>query len=131
MSASSVLLRGRAAAEALMVDTCTIRRVAGQVTDPETGVVTRTYSTVYSGKCKVQQQAGIARPERIAEAEVFVARLELHIPMSVIAVASDDLATITASVHDPDLVDREFHVRELAHKTLATARRYSIVEVTS
>lgn len=128
---AAVLVRAQAAAQALMVDTCTISRTAGETTDPDTGQITPTTTTVYSGPCKVQQMAAIARPEVIAEAAVFVSRYDLHLPMSVIGVASDDLVTITASVHDPDLVGRTWHIRELAHKTWASARRMSMIEVTS
>lgn len=131
MSATTATLRGRLAAEALMVDTCTVRRRTGESTDPDTGVVTPTYSTIYAGKCRIQQRAGIARPATVGEAEVFLSRLELHVPTSVTGIASDDIATVGASALDADLVGRVFHVRELAHKTFATARRYSIVEVTS
>lgn len=126
-----VLSRAQTAAQALMVDTCLVQRVASQSTDPDTGVITYTYSTVYAGPCKVQQRAAIARPEVIGEAAVFMSRLELHVPVSVTGIASDDRVSITASAHDPDLLGRVWHIRELAHKSLASARRYSIVEVTS
>lgn len=131
MSATTVTLRGRLAAEALMVDTVTVRRKSGEATDSDTGVVSPTYSTVYTGKCRVQQRAGVARPASVGEAEVLVSRLELHVPTSATGIASDDVATVDASALDADLVGRVFHIRELAHKTFATARRYSMVEVTS
>jgi len=131
MSAVSAMLRGRTAAEALMVDTCTVTRPNPNPTTDGTGHVIKTYTAVYTGKCKVQRQQSVARPQLVAEAEVFISRLELHLPTSVTGVASDDIATITASAHDPDLVGRVFHVRELAHKSFQTARRYQIIEVTS
>jgi hypothetical protein len=62
---------------------------------------------------------------------VFVARLELHVPVTVTGVASDDLVNITASVNDPDLLGRSWHVRELAHKSFQSARRFSMIEITS
>lgn len=128
---TAALLRGRAAAEALMVDTCTIRRKTGETTDPDTGVITPTLTTIYTGKCRIQQQSGIARPADVGQANVFLSRLELQIPMAVTGVDSDDEAVIDTSVNDPDLVGRVFHVRELAHKTHATARRFQVDEVTS
>ena len=131
MSAVTATARGRRAAEALMVDAVVVKRKTGESTDADTGVVTRTYSTIYSGKCKIQQRAGVARPSSVGEAEVFLSRLEMHVPASVTGIATDDIATITASALDADLVNRVFHVRELAHKSFATARRYSIIEVTS
>jgi hypothetical protein len=115
-----------------MVDTCTIRRLASTSTDAETGVITPTYTTIYSGACKVQQRSTAqARPHDLGEATVFVAPLELHLPVTVTGVASDDLVNITASVHDPDLPGRSWHIRELAHKSFASARRFSMIEVTS
>jgi hypothetical protein len=130
MSAASVLARAQAAAEALMVDTGRIRHKTGETTDA-VGNVVPTYSVVYAGKCKVQQRTGIARPATVGEAEVFISRLELHIPVSVTGVASDDVFYLTATAHDSDLLGRVFHIRELAHKTWPSARRYSLIEVTS
>jgi hypothetical protein len=129
MSATTIILRAQTAAAALMVDTVTITRLTGNPTDGN-GNTTPTYATIYTGKCKIQQRQAVARPENVGQAEVYISRLEMHLPVSVTGVASDDIATITAS-RDPDLVSRKFHVRELAHKTFDSARRYQIIEVTS
>jgi hypothetical protein len=131
MSATTATRRGRLAAEANMVDACTIQRVTGSSTNDTTGVVTPTYSTIYSGKCRVQQVVPIAKPAHVGEAAVWLQRLVLQVPMSVTGIASDDLVTITASLLDADLVGRTFHVRELGHKTHMTARRVQLEEVTS
>lgn len=131
MSATSVVLRGRAAIERLMVDACTIRRPTGSSTDDTTGVVTPTYSTVYSGKCRIQQTVPVSKPDDVGEAHVWLQRLELQVPMSVTGILSDDLVTVTASVLDGDLVGRVFHVRELGHKTHMTSRRVQLEETTS
>ena len=131
MSRQSVLLRAQAAALAGMVDSCTVQHPSGQFTNPETGAVIAIYSTTYSGVCKVQQrQTAIARPAKVGEAEVFIARLEIHLPTTVTGAASDDLVTITAS-QLADLVGRTFRVRELGHKTWASALRFQMIEVTS
>jgi hypothetical protein len=137
MSATTALLRGRAAALRLMQDACVITRLVPNVvhtdTDPETGAITPSYTTIYTGQCKVQtaDRSSIARPTDVGEAQRYIARLELHLPMTVTGVASDDIATITASVLDPDLPGRVFHLRELSHKSFLTARRFSLIEVTS
>jgi hypothetical protein len=125
------VLRRRLAAEANMVDACTIQRVTGGSTNDTTGVVTPTYSTIYSGKCRVQQVVPIAKPAHVGEAAVWLQRLVLQVPMAVTGIASDDLVTITASLLDADLVGRTFRVRELGHKTHMTARRVQLEEVTS
>lgn len=131
MSAASITLRGRTAAEALMVDACTVKRLASTSTDPETGVITPTYTTVYTGKCKVQQSAPATAPTTVGEAEIFVGQLALHLPVSATGPAPDDLVTVTASALDPDLVGKTFHLRGPAHKSYPTAHRFPMVEVTS
>jgi hypothetical protein len=132
MSRASVLARGRTAAEAGMADACTIRRASGSgTTDPVTGVPSQTYTTLYSGKCRVQQQVAIARPHDVGEDRVWLVRFDLQLPMATSAgLEVGDRVTITASVADPDLTGRVFMVNELAHKTEATSRRIGVIEVT-
>lgn len=130
MSAVTATLAGRRAAEALMVDACTIKHKTGETADPETGATTPAYSMVYSGKCRVQQRVPVAKPSDVGEAALWLERLQLQVPMSVVGISSNDLVTITASALDPDLVGRVFHARELGHKTHMTARRFQIEEVT-
>jgi hypothetical protein len=122
--------RGRAAAERLMVDACTIRRRTGETTDDD-GNVTPTFGLVYSGKCRMQQPTATAQEEDSGEASLLMVRFELQVPMSVTGVQADDVVKVTASVYDPDLVDREFVVRGLAHKTHAVMRRLQVEERTS
>ena len=133
MSAASTMLRGRRAAEGLMVDTCTVTRLNPGSTTDGVGNVIKTFTTIYTGKCKIQrtQRPANARPTSVGEAEEFLTRLELHVPTSVTAIASDDIVTVTASAYDAALVGRVFHVRALAHKSFATAHRFGIEEVTS
>lgn len=129
MSLTQVLASGRAAAEALMVDTCTVTRVTGQALDEDTGAYVDTTSTIYSGKCRVQvRNAATAALPLAGEREVVAFMLELQIPMSAAALAVGDKVTITASTHDTNLVNRVFRVRELFHKTHATARRTLVQE---
>lgn len=130
MSATSITLRGRLAALALMQDTCTVQHLTGTSTDQDTGVITPTYSTVYSGACKVQQSAPAATPTDVGEAAVFVGQLTLHLPVTTTTalVAPDDLVTVTACVLDASLVGKTFRLRGPAHKSYATARRFPMVE---
>ena len=131
MSRASVLARGRSAALAGMVDTCRITRVTGTTTDPDTGVVTPGYTLIYEGVCRVQQRTASARPADAGEAYQLLLGLELQLPVAATGIEVSDVAAITASANDADLVGREFRVRELAHKTEATARRIGVEEVTS
>lgn len=128
----TILTRGRAAAEALMQDTCTIRRPSGTTTDPDTGVITPTYGDpLYEGKCRVQMAGAQAAAQQPGEAYLLMLRLEVQLPMSVTGLEVDDEITITASTHDPDLVGRVFLIRDLFHKTHATSRRVQVTERTS
>lgn len=131
MSAASITLRGRAAAERDMLDACKVERLTGSVADPETGVITPTRSVIYSGKCKLQQSAPSTAPTTVGEAGVFVGQLTLHLPVTdtTALVAPDDLVTITTCVQDASLVGKVFKLRGPAHKSFATARRFPLVEV--
>jgi hypothetical protein len=130
MSRATVIARGRAAAEAGMVDTCIIRRPGVDVTDPFTGEVTPQLTDVYQGKCRIQQRRSQAREEDAGEAYILVQAVELQLPVSLTGLQVDDQVTVTAS-RDPDLVGRLFRVHDLAYKTDATARRPQVEEITS
>ncbi len=132
MNPSAVLARGRAAALAMMVDTCSIRRRTGETTDDNTGVITPTYDDpLYEGPCRVQQTGTQASAQQPGEAYVLMLRLEVQLPMTVVGLEVGDEIEITASAHDPDLVGRTFLVRDLAHATHKTARRVQVTEQTS
>jgi hypothetical protein len=123
------LLRGRRAAQQIMQDACTITRLATSATDPETAQVVQTRTTVYSGQCRISINSKNARPQNIGEDTLFIFRVQLQLPISAIGVIPDDVATITASVYDPELVGKVFVVRELAHGTHITSRRLMVEEV--
>jgi len=133
MSAASLIARGRIAALALMVDACVITRVTGQSTNSQTGVVTDTVATLYTGKCRVQRMpsGGIARPATVAEAQLYQTPLTVQVPISVSGVIVDDLVTITASALDADLVGRQFWVKDPdgGSKTHTTMHRLGCEEV--
>lgn len=131
MSIASVLARGRAAAEARMVDACLIRAITGESTGPG-GVVTPTFATVYSGRCEVQQPDAQARQEEAGEAYLLMSRRQLKLPVATsTGVRADQLVTITACIHDPDLVGKVFVVRDEFAKSHATSRRVGVEGKTS
>lgn len=130
MSRETLIARGRAAAEAGMVDACTIRHLTGSVTDQDTGVDTPTYATVYAGKCRFQQPAPAGSKTDVGQAQVTLGQLLLQVPMTVVGVQIDDVVTCTASALDPDLVGRTWSVTGLSHKTHSTTRRLELQEVT-
>lgn len=131
MFRAAALAAGRRAAEQGMVDTCAITRVAATSTNPTTGAVTETPTAVYSGRCRLQQREVQGNRVDVGETSVILLRLELQLPMSVVGLQEGDQVTAVTSASDPDLVGRIFRIRDLAHKTDATARRVQITEVTS
>ncbi len=131
MSRDSVLARGRTAAEFLMIDTCTVVRASGE--SASGGVVTETTSEVYSGKCRLQVASRTEQgsDSTVGEAYRLVARKELQLPMSAPQLEQGDQVTMTAAAHDPQLVGRQYRVRDVLDKTDATSRRVTVLEVTS
>jgi hypothetical protein len=130
MSRASVLARGRAAAEAGMVDACTIRRVTGGSTDQSTGVRTPTRADIYIGPCRVQSALARSQPHDVGEDYVRLLRLQLQLPVAVTGLRVLDEVTITAAAHDQDLAGRTFLISDLMHKSEPTARRVEITERT-
>lgn len=127
-----VTRRGRRRAEALMVDTCRIRPVLDTEYDPDTMRDVPVYGDpVYEGMCKVQRYSGVAPGNPAAgEHRWTVAQLQLHLPVSGSELVElDQLAEITASV-DPANVGRRFRIRDGDRKSLQTAVRFAVEEVT-
>jgi hypothetical protein len=129
VSRGSVLARGRAAALAGMVDTCSIRRRTAAAVDDFSGVTTPTWTSVYTGQCRLQQGIAQAAEEEPGEDYQLQLRLVLQVPITVTGLEVGDEVTITAS-RDADLVGKVLLIRDLMHKTDATARRVGVVERT-
>lgn len=130
MSRAAVLARGRAAAEAGMVDTCTVRRPTGTTTDPDSGQVTTAYlnPNPYTGKCRVKQIQALPETHDVGEDHVVLTRLQLQVPMSAPGLLVGDEVTMTASIHDPDLPGRVFLIRGPSAGSELTARRYEVTD---
>ena len=132
MSRASALAAGQRMAEASRADTCTIRRLAGSSTDQDVGEITQTWTELYAGSCRVQQQAGAGQSgqHEVGEDYRLLLRLTVQLPVEVTGLEVLDEITITAS-RDADLVGRTFLIRDLMHKTDETARRVGVTERTS
>lgn len=134
MSLEGAISRGRALAERLMVDSCSIARPTGESTGAG-GVITPTTSAVYSGKCRLQVRqgsgAGSGSGRDVGEAFVIVQHLELQIPMTAPELFEGDLVTMTASVLDPQLAGKVYVVRDVLRKTHLTSRRVTVLDVSS
>ena len=131
MSAQSAILQGRAAAESIMVDSCTITRTTGPPgpMDPETGLPTPAPTTqVYAGKCRVQTYEPQESTPDSGGHTYSVQRYAIHVPVGTNAAVDDDIE-ITAAAMDPDLVGRHYVVTALLHKTFATAHRLAVDEI--
>jgi hypothetical protein len=131
VSRESVTLRGRSFAEPGMVDTCTITRVTGGTTDPETGVRTETTTTVYTGKCRVRQPTSTGSRHDVGEASIVEVGSQLQLPMAASDIRTEDRAEIDTSALDPDLPGRVYVIGAPVAGTHLTSRRYQITEVTS
>ena len=141
MSALTALAAGRAAAEAIMVDSCVITRVSGSPgpVDPATGERTPAPRvTVYplpgaeaplDGRCKVQTFEPY-ESNRDSGGHVYTTqRYALHLPVGSGPVKVDDQVQVTTAVADPQLAGREYRIAGLHHKSLATAQRLPMEEV--
>lgn len=124
--------RGRARAESLMEDSCSIR-VAGTRTgtDPSTGRDLLSPGVqVYAGPCRVQLPGSQEDVRRGGDRSWTVQRLTLSVPMSAPTVPVGAVVEMTATTLDLGLVGRRYRVVESFAKTHATARRLSCEEVT-
>lgn len=131
MSRESVLARGRVAAEVGMVDAVTIRRTTGVSTNDQTGAVTPVQTVIYTGKARIQQSIAMGQRVESGEASLVVLRLELQLPVATsTAVDRGDIVTVDSAVNDASLPGRTFVIRDLHHKSEATARRMTCEEVT-
>lgn len=124
MTLDSLLARGRAAAEALMTDACTVTRSGGLVFDEEAGDDVETSETVYEGACRVQMTDSLdVSTSDFGGRAVNVTRVTVSLPMDANPPAPQDVVVITAATHDPQLVGERFVVKDYVGKSHATARR--------
>lgn len=125
MTATEATLAGRAAAEALMQDACTINRpdTTGVLDEDTLQYVTTAGAEVYEGPCRVKPRDNEDRVVHAGEQPVSLWPYIVSVPMSVTAVALDDLVTITGSDLDPALVGLVLRVRQVLAGTHLTARR--------
>jgi hypothetical protein len=130
--AAALLLRGRAKAETLMVDRCTITRGDGAtVTDPESGVVTEVRTEVYAGKCKVQSRdSATASPDAGGHLFTVVSR-QVYIPANAVDVKDGDVVTITSSILNAFTVGKKYRVEGFTPDSFDTAARLPVKETTS
>jgi hypothetical protein len=122
MSVDGVLRAGRAAAEQLLRDTCTVTRSSGQpVLDEETGEVTQATTTVYTGACRIKPRS--AREAEWGEREVALHQYVAVLPWDASPeIQHGDTLTVAAS-DDGWLEGRPLEVIAIGLAGTATARR--------
>ena len=126
MSAPDALLAGRREAESLMVDTCTISRPGEPVTDPDTGNVTDSMTTIYTGICKVaSKDSSVASPD-VAGASFTVVSRQVHVPAGVADIQDGDVVTVTASLLNPFGVGKQYRVEGFEPDSFETAARLPV-----
>lgn len=129
VSAEAAVLEGRREAESLMLDACTITRPGEVVTDPNTGDVTNTSTTVYSGKCKVQSKDSATASPEAGEASFTVVSRQVHIPANAADVRDGDVVTITAARLNAFTVGKQYRVSGFTPDTFDTAARLPVKEI--
>lgn len=110
-----------------MTDTCVIKRASGETMDSTTLEMVPAFTTVYTGKCRVQLRDSIASTPSAGERIHVVQRAVVQAPISATGVLVDDVVEITAA-GDPDLVGNKYRVRSQFAKTHATMRRLECEE---
>ena len=125
MTAPTALRSGRAAAERLMTDTCTLER-PGALVDDVTGEAE--LEPVFAGRCKVQTYEGYEQNPTAGGSVLTVQRYRVDLPASV-QPRPGDLVTVTASLTDPHLVGKRYRVTAPFNKSYATASRCFVDEV--
>lgn len=135
MGRQSVLAAGRAflVSSGALADTCIIERVSGESLNPVTGKLTKTYTTVYSGACRVQAaSANWAGPADVAQAALRLASSELQVPVvGSEGLRIDDRVTVLTCLNDADLVGRKFTLTGESRKSHATTRKLPLLEILS
>lgn len=129
MTAESITIAGRTAAEELMVETCTIRRHA-KASFTAGAHVPGAAPTVYSGKCQVQITDALdTSTPVVGDRQVSLQRVTVKVPVAALGVRVDDVITIDTATLDPSLVNRRYRVVADHSKSFATARRFQAVQI--
>jgi hypothetical protein len=129
MTGISVTHAGRAAAQALMVDACTITRPGEQVTDRRSGLVYAVPDLiVYDGRCRVQTWQPFEYTPEAGAHSYTEQRYQVHVPVGSYLPHIGDVVTMTACQLDPALPGRVLRVVALLHKSYATAYRLAVTD---
>lgn len=120
-----------------MTDTCLIEEETDSTTDPQTGVVTPTWTQRYpaapavAGPCRLQEPGGYPRDISVAPDQPQLAvNRELQLPVSTSgAVRAGMRVTIVSATNDTAMVGRQMWLRGQPTKSEATSRRFTLEEI--
>lgn len=136
MTATSVTLMGRAAAERLMTNRVRVRRHTGEVvTDPLTGQVSKASTVVYGDAeggdvAKITTMGGnLADRREVGGRHSYTENLRLDLPVRADC-RSGDVVEVLSSQMDPTLVGLEFELVNLDRGEWRTAHRWALDLVT-
>lgn len=135
MTRDSVIARGRAFSEASFTDTFTVYRATGETTlDPVTLVESKVYSIVVKRvRGKFKASGADNRDAQTPGMKVAETGLEWHTSLSVRGILTDDeveCVAVDPVTGDPDNVGRRVRVTGPFIKSIATARRFRVSELT-
>jgi hypothetical protein len=127
VSVNAATAAGRAEAERLMVDWCTINRPSsGGSFSAITGQWTPSAGTlVYEGKCRVKPRDNADRVVQFGQEATTLLPYVVSIPMVATGVKVDDVITVTDCDLDPDVLTKTLRVRQTLAGSHLTARRLS------
>lgn len=136
MTATSVTLLGRAAAERLMTNRVRVRRHTGEVvTDPLTGQVSKASELVYGAAdggdiAKITASgASVADRREVGGRDAYVETLRLDLPVRADC-RSGDVVEVLSSQMDQTLVGLEFELVNQDRGEWRTAHRWTLDLVT-
>lgn len=128
MTTALDMATARARAESLMSSTCTVFTPGEPVTDPVTGQVTPSQTTVWFGACRIRPADASSSPLTVGGAEAFRFDYLVSIPFAVDEVLEHHHLTVTASP-DPALVGVTVEIQKVFRGDNITARRLACTEV--
>lgn len=141
MTAPSVVMEGRAAAEALMGDVCVVTRIDpvgvpvvnpdGSTSYPRTVVWGPGVPDAGGGRCKVTsgRSANVADTPTTGGHAYMVEQQMVHLPVSSKCRPDDEVEILSCDL-DPDLVGLTFRLSEQPRGRFKTADRWSVDLVT-
>jgi hypothetical protein len=130
---TAIVFRGRAAAEARMLDTWAIGTDLGWTFDPDLGEDVQAVTPLFTTAGRLKVPGNVVLESDVGERSVVSTRRELHIPVGSQAVPIGAVAQCTAidATSDPTLLGTIVRVSGPAPGSQTTARRLQVEEVLS